>query len=82
MSGLDVYRDGFRTFEDHFGERLAAPAMLAELVDAGRYGVKQGGGFVISEGDRAGLIAYRDTAYATLARLVRKMGPAPSTSKD
>jgi 3-hydroxybutyryl-CoA dehydrogenase len=28
MAGLDVYRDGFRTLEAHYGERLAAPAML------------------------------------------------------
>ncbi|HSU37737.1 MAG TPA: 3-hydroxyacyl-CoA dehydrogenase family protein, partial [Propionibacteriaceae bacterium] len=46
MAGLDVYGDGFRTLEQHYGERLAAPKMLTDLVEAGRYGVKQGGGFV------------------------------------
>src|SRR3954454_7434594 len=57
MAGLDVYRACFRTFEEYYGERLAAPAMLTDLVDSGRYGVKQGGGFVIPAGDQAALIA-------------------------
>ena len=51
--------------------------MLTELVDAGRYGVKQGGGFVIPAGDQAPLIAYRNTAYAKLGQLLRELGPAP-----
>jgi 3-hydroxybutyryl-CoA dehydrogenase len=78
MAGLDVYRGCFRTFEEHYGERLAAPAMLTELVDAGRYGVKQGGGFVTPAGDQAELIAYRNTAYAKLGQLLRELGPSPS----
>jgi 3-hydroxybutyryl-CoA dehydrogenase len=72
MAGLDVYRACFRTFEEHYGERLAAPAMLTELVDAGRHGVKNGGGFVVPA-----LIAYRNTAYARLGQLLRELGPAP-----
>jgi len=51
--------------------------MLTELVDAGRYGVKQGGGFVIPAGDQAALIAYRNTAYAKLGQLLRELGPVP-----
>ncbi|HET7668432.1 MAG TPA: 3-hydroxyacyl-CoA dehydrogenase family protein [Mycobacterium sp.] len=78
MAGLDVYRACFRTFEEHYGERLAAPAMLTELVDAGRYGVKQGGGFVTPAGDQAELITYRNTAYAKLGQLLRELGPPPS----
>jgi 3-hydroxybutyryl-CoA dehydrogenase len=78
MAGLDVYSYCFRTLEEHYGERLAAPKMLTELVDAGRYGVKQGGGFVIPAGDQATLIAYRNTAYARLGQLLRELGPAPS----
>jgi 3-hydroxybutyryl-CoA dehydrogenase len=78
MAGLDVYQACFRTFEQHYGERLAAPAMLTALVDAGRYGVKQGGGFVIPAGDQAALIAYRNTAYARLGQLLRELGPVPS----
>jgi len=77
MAGLDVYRDGFRTLEEHYGERLAAPTMLTDLVEAGRYGVKQGGGFVIPAGDQAPLIAYRNTVYARLGQLLAELGPAP-----
>src|SRR4029450_11769942 len=42
MAGLDVYRDGFRTLEAHYGERLAAPTMLTELVEKGREGGRRG----------------------------------------
>jgi len=77
MAGLDVYQAGFRTLEEHYGERLAAPTLLTELVDNGQYGVKQGGGFVTPAGDQAALIAYRDTAYARLGQLLRELGPAP-----
>jgi 3-hydroxybutyryl-CoA dehydrogenase len=77
MAGLDVYRDGFRTLEAHYGERLAAPRMLTELVENGRYGVKQGGGLVTPAGDQAPLISYRNTAYARLGQLLKELGPAP-----
>ena len=77
MAGLDVYRDGFRTLQQHYGERLAAPKMLIELVSAGHYGVKQGGGFVTASGDQAPLVAYRNTAYARLGQLLKELGPAP-----
>jgi 3-hydroxybutyryl-CoA dehydrogenase len=77
MAGLDVYVDGFRTMQQHYGERLAAPKMLIELVSAGHHGVKQGGGFVTAAGDQAPLVAYRNTAYARLAKLLKELGPAP-----
>lgn len=77
MAGLDVYVDGFRTLERHYGERLAAPAALTELVKAGRFGVKQGGGFVTPAGSTAPLVAYRNLAYARLGELLRELGPAP-----
>jgi 3-hydroxybutyryl-CoA dehydrogenase len=77
MAGLDVYRAGFRTLAEHYGDRLAAPAMLTELVDAGHYGVKKDGGFVIPAGDQAPLVAYRNRAYARLGQLLRELGPAP-----
>ena len=77
MAGLDVYAAGFRTLAEHYGERLAAPAVLTELVDSGNYGVKQGGGFVIPAGDQAPLIAHRNKAYARLGQLLRELGPAP-----
>ena len=77
MAGLDVYRDGFRTLEAHYGERLAVPTLLTELVESGRYGVKQGGGFVTPAGDQAPLVAYRNIAYARLGQLLQELGPAP-----
>lgn len=77
MAGLDVYRGAFATLEEHYGERLRSPEMLNALVDAGRYGVKQGGGFVTEAGDQKALITYRNTAYARLAQLLRELGPAP-----
>lgn len=77
MAGLDVYVDGFRTLERHYGERLSAPAALTELVNAGRFGVKQGGGFVTPAGDSSPLVAYRNLAYARLGELLSELGPAP-----
>lgn len=77
MAGLDVYSDGFRTLQQHYGERLAAPTMLTELVSAGQYGLKQGGGFVTPSGDQAALIAYRNAAYARLGQLLKELGPVP-----
>ncbi len=77
MAGLDVYRDGFRTLQAHYGDRLTVPALLTELVESGRYGVKQGGGFVTPAGDQAALVAYRNTAYARLGQLLQELGPAP-----
>ena len=77
MAGLDVYSDGFRTLQQHYGERLAAPKMLTDLVSAGQYGVKQGGGFVTPAADQAPLVAYRNTAYARLGQLLKELGPVP-----
>jgi len=77
MAGLDVYAAGFGTLAEHYGDRLAAPAVLTELVESGNYGVKQGGGFVIPAGDQAPLIAHRNKAYARLGQLLRELGPAP-----
>lgn len=82
MAGLDVYRDGFRTLQEHYGERLAVPKMLTDLVSAGQYGVKQGGGFVTPAGDQAPLVAYRNTAYARLGQLLKELGPPPTGGSD
>ena len=81
MAGLDTYRGGFATLEEHYGERLRAPEMLNALVDAGKLGVKQGGGFVTQGGDQKALVEYRNTAYARLAQLLRELGPAPLATK-
>ena len=77
MAGLDTYGYGYGTLSQHYGERLAAPAALTELVAAGRFGVKQGGGFVVPAGDSTALVAYRNRAYARLADLLVELGPAP-----
>jgi 3-hydroxybutyryl-CoA dehydrogenase len=82
MAGLDVYRDGFATLQAHYGDRLAVPALLTELVESGRYGVKQGGGFVTPAGDQTALVAYRNTAYARLGQLLAELGPAPKGGSD
>jgi 3-hydroxybutyryl-CoA dehydrogenase len=82
MAGLDVYREGFRILEAHYGDRLRVPALLTELVESGRYGVKQGGGFVTPAGDQAALVAYRNTAYARLGQLLQELGPAPKGGSD
>ncbi len=82
MAGLDTYRGGFATLEEHYGERLRSPEMLNALVEAGKLGVKQGGGFVTRAGDQTALVTYRNTAYARLAHLLRELGPAPLTPTE
>jgi 3-hydroxybutyryl-CoA dehydrogenase len=78
MAGLDVYASCFKTFEQHFGERLAMPKFLADLVAQGKYGTKAGAGFLnISADKTAELIAYRNRAYRKLAELLAELGPAP-----
>jgi len=56
------------------GEALGAKEIR---VEAGKYGVKEGGGFVTEAGDQTVLIAYRNRAYARLGQLLRELGPAP-----
>lgn len=82
MAGLDVYAAGFRTLAEHFGDRLASPQTLTDLVAAGRYGVKQGGGFVIPPGEMGELIGYRNTAYVRLAELLAELGPPPAPKPE
>jgi 3-hydroxybutyryl-CoA dehydrogenase len=79
MAGLDVYANGFRTFEDAFGERLAAPQVILDQVAQGRFGVKTGGGItgdVDPERLRA-LEDYRARAYSALVQLRADLGPSP-----
>jgi 3-hydroxybutyryl-CoA dehydrogenase len=68
-AGLDVYDGAFRAMEARFGERLAAPPLLRELVAQGRLGVKSGGGFLGEEPDPE-FVVRRDRAYVALAELV------------
>jgi 3-hydroxybutyryl-CoA dehydrogenase len=78
MAGLDIYASCFKTFEEHYGPRLATPAILTELVAQGKFGIKSGGGFLnISSEKAAELVAYRNRAYRKLADLLAELGPAP-----
>jgi 3-hydroxybutyryl-CoA dehydrogenase len=80
MAGLDVYANCFKTFEQHYGERLAAPEILTDLVAQGNFGTKTGAGFLnISAEKAADLTAYRNRAYRKLADLLAELGPAPVT---
>jgi 3-hydroxybutyryl-CoA dehydrogenase len=78
MAGLDVYADSFKTLERAFGERLAAPKVLTDLVAQGRFGVKSGSGFLeLDPEKREELIAYRNKAYSAMDNLLRELGPSP-----
>jgi 3-hydroxybutyryl-CoA dehydrogenase len=78
MAGLDVYANGFTTLEQAFGERLAAPKVLTDLVAQGRYGTKTGSGFLeLDPEKREELIAYRNKAYNAMNDLLRDLGPSP-----
>ena len=79
QAGLDVYANGFKTFEDAFGPRIATPAVFKEAVDAGRYGIKNGKGLTgdFDDETKAALIAYRNKAYSRMGDLLRELGTAP-----
>ena len=78
MAGLDVYAASYGSLEKSYGERLAAPALLTETVEAGNIGIKSGRGFLdIAPEDVPALLAYRDQAYRALSELRKKLGAAP-----
>jgi len=78
MAGLDVYAASFTTLERAFGERLAAPKVLTDLVAQGKFGVKSGSGFLELDAEkREELIAYRNKAYSAMDDLLRTLGPSP-----
>ncbi|BBY88601.1 3-hydroxyacyl-CoA dehydrogenase family protein [Mycolicibacterium tokaiense] len=82
QAGLDVYAKGYTTLENEFGERMATPRMLAEAVDAGRHGTKNGKGWTgdFDDKTKADVIAYRNKAYSRMGDLLRELGPAPKGS--
>jgi 3-hydroxybutyryl-CoA dehydrogenase len=48
------------------------------MVDSGRHGTKNGGGFYDLGPDQLdALIAYRDRAYVLMAQLLAELGPSP-----
>ena len=78
IAGLDVYEFCYRSLHDAYPDRFTEPAILAERVARGEKGVKTGSGFLATPPERAGeLAAYRDRAYAELARLLGSLGNAP-----
>jgi 3-hydroxybutyryl-CoA dehydrogenase len=75
MAGLDVYADIYDTLRRGLGESFRVPAMLAERVDAGAFGVKTGAGFLdITEDQAVALIERRDRAYHALSLLREQLG--------
>lgn len=78
MAGLDVYEFCYRSLGEAYPERFAEPEPLRQRVAEGRLGVKRGGGFLATEPEALPeLVAYRDRAYAAMARLLAELGPAP-----
>lgn len=72
LGGLDTYRSILDFLSTHLGDRFAVPAVLDELVNGGRLGVKTGNG--ISEYDESearDLMAFRDKA---LRRVISALG--------
>lgn len=78
MAGLDVYAFCYASLQTDFPERFATPAILEQLVSAGKLGTKSGGGFLDVPAERTPeLIAYRNRAYVAMKKLVDELGPAP-----
>jgi 3-hydroxybutyryl-CoA dehydrogenase len=79
MAGLDVYAGAYAALAQAHGPERAAPPQVNELVDEGRLGVKQGGGFLPQPdpSDLAALFAWRDSAYGALGKLLAEMPARP-----
>jgi len=79
QAGLDVYANCFDTFQREFGEAYATPELFKDAVAADRKGVKNGHGLIrdYTPEQAAAIVAYRNKAYAEMARLIEKLGPAP-----
>lgn len=80
MAGLDVYEFCYRSLQTEWPERFATPGMLADLVAAGKFGTKTGGGYLDVPAERTpALVAYRNNAYVRMQQLLDELGPAPLT---
>ena len=78
MAGLDVYAFCYESLGEAFPERFKTPAILSELVDAGKLGTKTGAGFREIDPEKIPeLIAYRNRAYAVMAKALEDLGPSP-----
>ncbi|TCJ23590.1 3-hydroxyacyl-CoA dehydrogenase family protein [Microbacterium sp. PI-1] len=78
MAGLDVYAFCYASLQTEFPERFATPAILEDLVSAGKLGTKSGAGFLDVPADRVPeLVAYRNKAYVAMKKLSDELGPAP-----
>jgi 3-hydroxybutyryl-CoA dehydrogenase len=84
MAGLDTYVRVFALLRESYPDRFPTPALLSEVVDAGRFGVtKTGDGFLEPPaGGTAELVAYRNRAYVAMSRLLDELGPAPVVYAD
>ncbi|WP_104168174.1 3-hydroxyacyl-CoA dehydrogenase family protein [Arthrobacter sp. SX1312] len=79
MAGLDVYSFCYASLQTSFPERFATPAILQDLVDAGKLGTKSGAGFLDIPAERTDdLVAYRNKAYVAMAGLLNELGPSPA----
>lgn len=75
MAGLDVYRSSYETLAAEYGDRFAAPGLLADAVDEGNLGLKSGVGLIERTPEEAAeLVAYRDHAYSRLQALLHDLG--------
>lgn len=78
MAGLDVYGMAMPSLNEAYG-RFETPKALADLVAAGRFGTKTGGGYTDVPAERIpDLIAYRNRAYVEMSKLLARLGPAPT----
>lgn len=78
IAGLDVYEFCYGSLGSAYPDRFAEPEVLRARVAQGELGVKSGRGFLATPPERsAELVAYRDRAYAAMAELLERLGPAP-----
>lgn len=78
IAGLDVYEFCYGSLGSAYPDRFTEPEVLRTRVAQGELGVKSGRGFLATPPERsAELVAYRDRAYAAMAELLERLGPAP-----
>lgn len=75
MAGLDVYAGAYRTLEEAYGERFAAPQTITEAASSGSLGFKTGQGLLgaYPQDKREELLALRNEAYASLLQFRRSL---------